>query len=90
MLTKYKDVLAWSYEDLKTFDTSIIQHTIPMISNDKTVQQNLRKIHSNLENQIQTKLNKLLKAKSIFLLGNQDGFATWYLLGRKMVISEFV
>src|ERR1700733_7398721 len=37
-----------------------------MIGNEKPVQQKLRKIHPNLENQIKTELNKLLKAKIIF------------------------
>lgn len=29
-LHTYQDVIAWSYEDLKTYDTSIITHTIPL------------------------------------------------------------
>lgn len=37
-----------------------------MIANEKLVQQKLRKIHPNLENQIKSELNKLLKAKIIF------------------------
>jgi len=37
-----------------------------MISNDKPVQQKLRKIHPNLESQIKSELNKMLKAKIIF------------------------
>ena len=30
LMKKYTDVFAWSYEDLKEYDTSIIQHTIPI------------------------------------------------------------
>eukprot|EP00253_Pinus_taeda_P027971 PITA_27971 len=37
-----------------------------MIDNEKPVQQKLRKIHPNLENEIKTELNKLLKARIIF------------------------
>ena len=48
------------------YDTSIIQHTIPMTSDENHVQQKLRKIHPNLENKIKSELNKLLKAKIIF------------------------
>jgi hypothetical protein len=66
LLKKYKDVYAWSNDDLKTFDISVIQHTIPMLSEEKPVQQKLRKIHPNLETQIKKELNKLLKAKIIF------------------------
>ena len=66
LLKRYKDVFTWNYEDLKTYDTSIIQHTIPMISDERPIQQKLRKIHPNLESQIKYELNKLLKAKIIF------------------------
>ena len=66
ILRENLDVFAWNYNELKTYDTSIIQHTIPMIDNEKPIQQKLWKIHPNLENQIKTELNKLLKAKIIF------------------------
>ena len=66
LLRQYKSVFAWNYDELKTYDTSIIQHTIPMIDDEKPIQQKLRKIHPNLENQIKSELNKLLKAKIIF------------------------
>lgn len=66
LLTKNKSVFAWEYDDLKTYDASIIQHTIPMLSEQKPVQQKLRKIHPNLKSQINVELNKLLKAKTIF------------------------
>lgn len=66
LLRQYKSVFARSYDELKTYDTSIIQHTIPMINDEKLVQQKLRNIHPNLENQIKSELNKLLKAKIIF------------------------
>ena len=49
LLRQYKNVFAWNYDELKTYNTSIIQHTIPMINNEKPVQQKLRKIHPNLE-----------------------------------------
>jgi hypothetical protein len=51
---------------LKIFDTSVIQHTIPMLSEENLVQQKLRKIHPNLETQTKNELNNLLKAKIIF------------------------
>lgn len=53
---------------MKTYDTSIIQHTIPIISNEEPVQQKLRKIHPNIESQIKAELNKVLKPKIIFLV----------------------
>ena len=49
---KYKNVFAWNYDNLRMFDTSIVKHTIPMISDEKPVQQKLRKIHPNHKSQI--------------------------------------
>ena len=36
---EFKDVFAWGYEDLKSFDTSIIQHKIPLKENQKPFKQ---------------------------------------------------
>ena len=35
LLKEFQDVFAWSYKDLKSYDTSIIQHTIPIKENKK-------------------------------------------------------
>ena len=36
LFSKYKDVIAWSYEDLKTYDPKIIMHDIPLKHDAKT------------------------------------------------------
>ena len=41
LFKKYKDVFAWSYDDLKTFDTQVMQHMIPIKEGAKLVQQKL-------------------------------------------------
>ena len=33
LFKEFIDVFAWSYEDLKSYDTNIIQHKIPIIEN---------------------------------------------------------
>ena len=35
LFKEYKDIFAWTYEDLKTYDTKIIQHVIPLKENAK-------------------------------------------------------
>ena len=35
LMKEFSDVFAWSYEDLKEYDTNIIQHTIPIKENEK-------------------------------------------------------
>ena len=35
LLKEYVDVFSWTYEDLKTYDTGIIQHKVPLKPNFK-------------------------------------------------------
>ena len=41
LFRQYQNVFMWSYKDLKTYDTHIIQHTIPLKPEMKPFQQNL-------------------------------------------------
>jgi hypothetical protein len=66
LFKEFKDVFAWTYEDLKMFDPNIIQHVIPMKPQTLPFQQKLRKMHPKLEPTVQKELNKLLSAKIIF------------------------
>jgi hypothetical protein len=45
MFKEYQDVFSWSYQELKTYDACIIQHTILLKSRVKPFQQNLGKYH---------------------------------------------
>ena len=66
LFREFKDIFAWTYDDLKTFDTRIIQHSIPLKTDVKPYQQKLRKFHPDLEPQMKQELKKLLDAKIIF------------------------
>jgi hypothetical protein len=68
LFKEFKDVFAWTYDDLKNFDSNIIQHIIPMKPQTQPFQQKLRKMHPKLEPIIKKELNKLLNAKIIFLV----------------------
>ena len=35
LFKEFQDVFAWSYEDLKSYETSIIQHQIPVKEDQK-------------------------------------------------------
>lgn len=59
-------MFAWTYNDLKTYSTCIIQHVIPIKEGTKLFQQKLRKILPMLEPLIQKELGKLLDAQIIF------------------------
>ena len=67
-MKKYKDVFAWSYYDLKEYDTSIIQHTIPIKPGEKPFRQKLKIINPKLVPIIEKEIKKLFDAKIIVTL----------------------
>ena len=44
LLTKFKDVFAWSYEDMPGIDTNIVKHCIPTDPTMKLIKQKLRRM----------------------------------------------
>ena len=65
LLKEYVDILSWSYEDLKTYDTRIIQHKVPLNPNVNPFRQKLRRINLSLFPVIDKDVKKLLDAKII-------------------------
>jgi hypothetical protein len=65
---EYVDVFAWKYEDLKTYDTSIIQHRIPLKPGTKPFKKKLRQVNPILLPIIEKEIRKLLDAKIIIPL----------------------
>ena len=51
---------------MKTYDTSIIKHVVPIKAGVKPYQQPLRKMHLKLEPLIQSEVKNLLDARIIF------------------------
>jgi hypothetical protein len=45
LLKEFADVFAWTYEDLKTYDTPVIEHKIPLKEEAKPFRQKLRQIN---------------------------------------------
>ena len=68
LMKKCMDVFAWSYEDLKEYDTSIIQHTIPIKPGEKPFMQKLRRINPKLVPIIEKEVKRLFDAKIIVTL----------------------
>jgi hypothetical protein len=65
MLKQYKDVFAWSYDELKTYDTTIIEHKIPLKKGIKPFRQKLRQINPILLHVIEREVKNILDAKII-------------------------
>jgi hypothetical protein len=53
LFKKYRDMFAWNYEDIKAYDTRIIQHINPIKEGVKNFHKKLRKMHPTLELLIQ-------------------------------------
>ena len=83
LFRQYKDVFSWNYEYLKTYDTKIIQHVIPIKVGVKPYQQPLRKMHPKLEPLIQSEVKKLLDAKIIFKVRHLESISNLVLLRKK-------
>ena len=45
LFKEFKDVFAWTYEDLKTYDMKTIQHIIPLKEDEKPFQHKLQKMY---------------------------------------------
>lgn len=65
LLKNYKYVFSWSYNELKTYDTSFIEHNITLKPEAKPFQQKLRRINPILLPTIEKELKKLLDAHII-------------------------
>ena len=68
MIKEFSDIFAWSYDDLKEYDTNIIQHTIPMKEDEKPFRQKLRRINPFHLPLIEKEVRKLFDAKIIVSL----------------------
>ena len=66
LLRKYIDVFAWSYEELKTYDTSVIEHKIPLKPGVKHFKQKLWQFNPILLPVIEREVKKLLTLRQLY------------------------
>jgi hypothetical protein len=72
LLREFSDVFAWTYEDLKTYDTSVIEHKIPLKEQDRPCKKKLRQINPTLLPVMEREVKKLLDAQIIVPLRYSD------------------
>lgn len=65
LMREFQDVFAWSYEDLKSYDTPIIQHTITLKENQKSFRQKLRRINLVVLPSIEKEIKCMYEARII-------------------------
>jgi hypothetical protein len=68
LLKEFSDVFAWTYKDLRNYDTNIIEHNIPLKEETKPFRQKLRQINPMLLPIMEKEVKKILDAKIIFPL----------------------
>ena len=61
LLREYKDVFAWSHEDIKGTDPKFYQHQIHFHKDAKPVQQRRYKMNPNYAIRVKEEIDKLLK-----------------------------
>ena len=62
LFKEFGDVFAWGYKDLKSYDTSIIHHKIPLKENQKPFKQKLRRINPVLLPLVEKEIKKMYDA----------------------------
>jgi hypothetical protein len=75
LLRRYKDVFSWSYNELKTYDTSVIEHKIPLKPGVKPFRQKLRQMNPILLLVVEKEVKNLLYKKIIVPLRYSDWVA---------------
>jgi hypothetical protein len=65
ILKKFVDVFAWTYEDLRTYDTTVIEHKIPLKEEAQPFRKKLRQINPMLLPIMEKEVKKLLDAQII-------------------------
>ena len=55
---KYRDVLPFTYDELKVYKEDVLQHTIPLRERGKPIRQKLRQINPKLAPLVKAELEK--------------------------------
>jgi hypothetical protein len=75
LLREFVDVFTWTYEGLKTYDTSVIEHKIPLKEEARPFKQKMRQINPTLLPVMEREVKKKLDAQIIVPLRYSDWVA---------------
>ena len=76
LIKNFVDTFAWSYEDLKTFDTDIIQSKIHLKTSSKPFKKNIRQFNPMLMSIIEKELKKMLMERLLYHGSTQTRWPT--------------
>ena len=83
LLTEFKEVFAWSYEDMLGIDTDIIQHCIPTDPTMKPVKQKLRRMKPKWTLKIKEEVEKQYNAGFLRVVNYPEWLADVVLVPKK-------
>ncbi|MCO5596986.1 hypothetical protein L7F22_051058 [Adiantum nelumboides] len=72
LLKEFKDIFAWTYHDMKGVPPSVAQHTIPMISTAKPMQQRSYPMNPKYAKIVQEELEKLIECGFIYPIEHSE------------------
>jgi hypothetical protein len=74
LVQEYRDVCAFTYDELKSYKEDVFQHTIPLKDDTKPFKKKLRRINPKLAPLVQAELKKILDASII----SPTRHSSWY------------
>lgn len=83
LFREFRDVFAWSYEEMLGIDPSIVVHEIPTYPSAKPIRQHLRPVHPQKAATIKGEVEKLLKAGFIYPILLTDWVSNIVLVAKK-------
>ena len=84
LFREFIDVFTWSYEDLKAYDTNIIQHKIPLKENQKPFKQKLRIINPKQLPAVEKEIKKMYDASIIVPVRFSDWVSNLVVVRKKI------
>ena len=72
LLKEFRDIFAWSYQDMLGLDTEIVMHRIPAKPKCPPVWQDLRRMKSEIILKIKEEVEKQLKAGFLTAIAYSD------------------
>ena len=83
LLIEFKEVFAWSYEDMPWIDTDIVQHYIPTDPTMKLVKQKLRRMKLEWTLKIKEEVEKQYNARVFRVVNDPEWLANVVLVSKK-------
>ena len=83
LLKSYLDVFAWSYEDMPSLDSFIVQHHLHILLHARPVKQKLRRLHPRWILQVKEEIQKQLSVGFLSMVEYPEWLANVVLIPKK-------